>query len=209
MSVYVKTKNNMRTNSAPPSSLALTLVIAHLLNHLIHHDFFCVFVGNTVCREHAQQLTRAFAAKNNTDDGNHASNRNCPTLWGVVKETGVDDGGLTEFYQDYFAHQDLYLDETMATYQALGLRKIKITTWNPFKWIRAYLALRKRLKQARNLKGNMKGEGLVQGGIILLDAEGHVRYARVEETGTPLDIEELQVVVDALFREATTANTDN
>ena len=121
----------------------------------------------------------------------------------------MDDGGLTEFYQDYFAHQDLYLDDTMATYQALGLRKIQITTWNPFKWIRAYRTLRKRLKQANNLKGNMKGEGLVQGGLILLDAEGRVRYARVEETGMPLDMEELQGVVDALFREATTANTDN
>ena len=76
--------------------------------------------------------------------------------------------------------------------------------------------MNKRLKD-KNLEGNLTGEGMVsfylfnpmmqllessnfvpflnvsqiQGGIIIFDKEGKVRYAYEEEIGTPLDINDL------------------
>ena len=49
-------------------------------------------------------------------------------------------------------------------------------TWNPIKLFRSFRKLSKRLKQ-KNISGNMKGDGIVQGGIIIFDKNGKARYA--------------------------------
>jgi hypothetical protein len=69
-------------------------------------------------------------------------------------------------------------------YNALGLRKlsVKFTLWNPFTIFRGIRGMFKRIKN-KNISGNMKGEGLVQGGIIIFDKDGKARYAYREETG--------------------------
>ena len=59
---------------------------------------------------------------------------------------------------------------------------MKFTSWNPFKIFRGFREMLKRIKK-KNISGNMKGEGLVQGGIIIFDANGKARYAYREETG--------------------------
>jgi hypothetical protein len=38
----------------------------------------------------------------------------------------------------------------------------------------------------------------IQGGIVVFDKEGQVRYAYEEETGTPLDIENIFAALKAL-----------
>ena len=59
---------------------------------------------------------------------------------------------------------------------------MKFTSWTPFKIFRGFRDMLKRIKK-KNISGNMKGEGLVQGGIIIFDANGKARYAYREETG--------------------------
>lgn len=44
----------------------------------------------------------------------------------------------------------------------------------------------------------MVGEGLVQGGIVLFDTNGKVRYAYEEEIGTELNMEEIVESLKAL-----------
>jgi hypothetical protein len=126
-------------------------------------------------------------------------------LWGIVKETGVDDEGLYEFQKTYYPYP-LYKDVEWAIYKAMGNRKIALTTWNPWKLWKGYKALSQRLKEQK-IDGNLKGEGMIQGGILLFDAQGILRYAYEEEIGTPLDIKDIRAAYDALVQETASSST--
>eukprot|EP00569_Conticribra_weissflogii_P005635 CAMPEP_0171329194 /NCGR_PEP_ID=MMETSP0878-20121228/1110_1 /TAXON_ID=67004 /ORGANISM="Thalassiosira weissflogii, Strain CCMP1336" /LENGTH=148 /DNA_ID=CAMNT_0011829135 /DNA_START=378 /DNA_END=825 /DNA_ORIENTATION=+ len=114
-------------------------------------------------------------------------------IFGVVKEIGVDDAGLAEFQKQYFPYP-LYHDEEKTFYTALGSRKLKLSTWNPFKLFRSFRNLSKRLSE-KNISGNYKGEGLLQGGIIIFDKNGKARFAYREETGAEVPVEDIIAVV--------------
>ncbi|KAK1742550.1 hypothetical protein QTG54_007115 [Skeletonema marinoi] len=120
-------------------------------------------------------------------------------LFGVVKEVGVDDPGLYDFYNDYFTYP-LYKDESQTFYTALGTRKLAISTWNPIKMFRGMRNMSKRLSK-KNISGNYKGEGIVQGGIIIFDAAGKARFAYREKTGSEVPVEDIIAVVKELRKE--------
>lgn len=121
------------------------------------------------------------------------------SLWGIVKETNVDDAGLAEFYHDYFTFP-LFRDTSLAVYQAMGNRKLKLNTWNPWRLWKGYRTMTKRLKR-KNLSGNLKGEGLIQGGVLVFDKQGELRYAYEEETGSELNMDDVQEAIDAVRKE--------
>lgn len=82
------------------------------------------------------------------------------TLFGTVKEIGVDDTGLMEFYNEHFTYP-LFKDDGLVFYNDFfGKRKIKLTTYNPMKLYRGYKDMNKRLKE-KKLEGNLTGEGMV------------------------------------------------
>lgn len=112
-----------------------------------------------------------------------------------MKEVGVDDEGLAEFESNFFPYP-LYRDESQIFYDALGLRKmsLKPKSWNPLKIIRGFREMSKRLSK-KNISGNLKGEGLVQGGIIIFDKNGKARYAYREETGFEVPINDIIAAV--------------
>mmetsp|Transcript_10046 Transcript_10046/g.23486 ORF Transcript_10046/g.23486 Transcript_10046/m.23486 type:complete len:134 (-) Transcript_10046:247-648(-) len=120
-------------------------------------------------------------------------------LIGLIKETGVDDAGLIEFYNDYFRYP-LYRDEETAFYKALGSRKLGLTSWNPIKIFRGLREVGRRLKE-KGISGNFKGEGLVQGGVVIFDSAGNPRYAYREKTGEELPVEDIAAAVKALKSE--------
>ena len=117
-----------------------------------------------------------------------------------MKEVGVDDLGLQDFYNDYFKYP-LYKDDSLSFYTALGSRKLGLSTWNPIKIFRGMRAVGKRLSE-KNISGNYKGEGLVQGGVIIFDATGKARFAYREETGSEIPIEDIIAVVKELRAES-------
>jgi AhpC/TSA antioxidant enzyme len=93
-------------------------------------------------------------------------------IFGIVKETGVDDDGLIDFYRNYFSYP-LYRDTSYSFYQALGdYRKVGfesiivplgIYSWFCDTWFRIT-----RQKKNTKIKGlSNRGEGLVFGGIII------------------------------------------
>jgi hypothetical protein len=134
-----------------------------------------------LCREHGQQLT-ALAA--------HVP------LWGVVKETGVDDEGLLEFYNKYFPFP-LFLDENLSIYQGMGNRKIGLRTWNPIRLWRGFRSMGSRLKE-KKIEGNLVGEGMIQGGILIFDKEGKIQYAYEEAIGDELDMDDIRAALKAV-----------
>lgn len=85
-------------------------------------------------------------------------------------------------------------------YQALGSRKLTVSTWNPFKIFRRIRNIYKRLG-SKNISGNLKGEGLVQGGIVIFDKLG-ARYAYREETGMEVPTDDIIAVVRHIRSEA-------
>lgn len=97
----------------------------------------------------------------------------------------------------------MYKDESQAFYTALGTRKLSISTWNPIKMFRGMRNISKRLSK-KNISGNYKGEGLVQGGVIIFDATGKARFAYREETGSEVPVEDIIAVVRELRAESKT-----
>ncbi len=121
-------------------------------------------------------------------------------LWGVVKETGVDDEGLSKFYNEYFTFP-LFKDEGLVLYNDFfGKRKIGLTTYNPFKLYRGYKEMTNRVN-GKGLDGNMTGEGMIQGGLIIFDKEGCARYAYEEIIGDELVIDDIVAALEDVAKD--------
>ncbi|GKY92237.1 hypothetical protein MPSEU_000194900 [Mayamaea pseudoterrestris] len=131
--------------------------------------------GCTLCRQHALQLKESAGSLKDF------------ALWAIVKETGVDDEGLIEFHDKYFDYPT-FKDEERAVYTAFGSRKIGLTTWNPFRLYQGYKDLKKKLKE-KNIDGNFKGEGFIQGGLLLFDRDGNLQYSYDEQVGTDFEMD--------------------
>ena len=151
-----------------------------------------------MCREHGLQLTGLAADEKWSD----------VAFWGVVKETGVDDVGLLEFYEKYFKFP-LYKDDELQIYKAQGNRKIKLRTFNPFSLWKGYKDMGRRIA-AKNIEGNMVGEGLIQGGILVFNKAGEIKYALEENVGRELELDDIRTAVNAVRegREVTPAKTE-
>jgi hypothetical protein len=121
-------------------------------------------------------------------------------VFGVIKETGVDDEGLVDFQKKFFQYP-LYCDKSYAFYHALGDRKVGINLiWNPLSIFSIVCETFQRI-QNKKIDGNMKGEGLVQGGIIFFGKDGKPKYVYEEATGSDLPVADIASVLDAMRRE--------
>lgn len=156
-----------------------------------------------MCREEGQSLSQLTASASEGNDSSSASKNSNRLdgfeLFGIVKETAVDDEGLLEFYNDNYKFP-LYKDDTLQFYNALGNRKLGLETWNPFKLWRGMKEIGKRL-ESKNIQGNYKGEGLTQGGVILFDKHGQVRATYLEKTAHELPIDDILAAAQALREE--------
>ena len=129
-------------------------------------------------------------------------------MFGIVKEVAVDDAGLLDFHDTYFPYP-LYMDPSQQFYQALGGRKITtLRTWNPLRLYRGFQDMKARIANKKGLEGNMIGEGLVQGGVIVLDKHGDVRAVYQEMTGRELPVNDILEALSVLQAEATNLEDD-
>ena len=83
-------------------------------------------------------------------------------LFGVIKEIGVDDTGLIEFYTNHYTFPLLKDDGLVFYNDFFGKRKVKLTTLNPVRLYKGYKDMNRRLKE-KKLEGNLAGEGMVSG----------------------------------------------
>lgn len=132
-----------------------------------------------------------------------------PPVIGVCKEQELpdkpDDLGIGVFDQQYFSCGTLYLDEERTLYSLLGERKIGLPmgkVLNPFKWgeLKAELKTMQARMESKGVDGNMKGDGLVQGGVLVVgpSPECEVLYTYLEETGSVLPVDEIEAAVKTL-----------
>jgi hypothetical protein len=134
--------------------------------------------GCGACRGHGRQLTELARLEN-------------VSLVGAIKETGVNDPALLEFYNEYFKFP-IYKDEKWNVYTAMGGRKISIRT---------FLANGNRMRKLFN-KNQIKnaafgGDAWTQGGVLIFDKEGDLRYCHYENYGEDFNLEELRAAVKA------------
>ena len=61
-------------------------------------------------------------------------------------------------------------------------------------------SISKRMKQ-KGISGNLTGEGIKQGGVVLFDKNGQPRYAYREKTGTEIPLEDILAAVHAVKEE--------
>lgn len=115
---------------------------------------------------------------------------------GIIKEVEkqtdeaieADVLGVKEFQEKYFRYPT-YQDPDLAFYTAMGKRKIhSLFSWNPFTWFSTLSRLGKREK---GIDGNLNGEGVVLGGILVVSREKGLVYQYDEITGEPLPLEEI------------------
>ncbi|GKZ00993.1 hypothetical protein MPSEU_001050800 [Mayamaea pseudoterrestris] len=115
-------------------------------------------------------------------------------------ETGVDDDGLLEFNEKYFTFP-IYRDQTWTFYEALGNRKIGLSLlWNPFSVFSIMCETYQRIRE-KKIDGNMKGDGIIQGGIIFFGRDGQPKAAYQEETGVDLRIRDIIATLNAIRKE--------
>lgn len=119
-------------------------------------------------------------------------------IFGVVKETNVDDEGLVDFGSRYFPFP-LYCDQSYSLYQFLGSHKAFEI---PSLWtlLTTFLDAWKRIS-SKGISWNLKGEGLIKGGLIIFDRKGIPKYAYKETMGEDLPVQEIVLAVQAMRRE--------
>lgn len=80
----------------------------------------------------------------------------------------------------------------MSFHNSLGRRKISsgFDTWNPFSLIARFWAVIGRIK-AGGIDGNLKGEGNVLGGVIVIQPSKGIIYSFQEKVGAPFPYDEI------------------
>jgi len=113
-------------------------------------------------------------------------------MFGVVKETGVDDEGLFLFYNKYFKFP-LYKDPELDFYKLVGNRSMGSLAkliWNG-------RALSNRWKK-NDVESNLIGEGLKQGGVVIFGKDGKQKYIYQEVTGNDIPVDDILAAVTAV-----------
>mmetsp|Transcript_35895 Transcript_35895/g.78611 ORF Transcript_35895/g.78611 Transcript_35895/m.78611 type:complete len:148 (+) Transcript_35895:402-845(+) len=127
-------------------------------------------------------------------------------LYGVVKEVAPTSQaktdaklGVAEFEEKYFGGNQLYLDEKKVFYDSLGGKWLSLPSWNPFSLWEGYKKLNKRIKST-GIEGNLVGEGLVKGGVLVFGAgDKGILHQHEESTGQD-PAKWIPAIKDALLR---------
>jgi hypothetical protein len=127
-------------------------------------------------------------------------------LLATVKETGVDDKALLDFYEKYFARHAIYKDEKWKLYHAMGGRKISVG--------KLVTGLMKSFRRHREKKVEASpnitaGDGWMQGGVLIFDRRGNLRHLIEEDYGEPLDTQAIKDVIEEIKRNQTIRDTDD
>ena len=105
----------------------------------------------------------------------------------VIKEVAPVAGaatdaelGVEQFEVKYLgSNNPIYMDINKEFYKALGSKSLlsqPLHTWNPFRLYSDFRSMSQRLSEAK-AEGNLKGEGITQGGIFIVSKEKGVNHS--------------------------------
>jgi hypothetical protein len=118
-----------------------------------------------------------------------------------------DDEGLIEFHKTHYPHT-LYKDVDLEYYRAFGDKSIlSDVSWNPLSWYGGRKRLKARMGN-KELEGNLVGEGLKKGGVIIFGKDGEPKYMYLEITGSELELDDIKAALAAVKEEAGAAAID-
>lgn len=95
----------------------------------------------------------------------------------------------------------LITDANLLFFKQLGNRKIYNQpwgTWNPITMINNYFQMTDRIKK-KQIKGNLIGEGTIQGGVIIVQPVKGVQYIYHEETGSEVPSESICAAINKIL----------
>lgn len=113
---------------------------------------------------------------------------------GTVKETGLDDDGLTEFHQSYFDRHTIYNDEKWQLYNAMGGKNVG--AWNLFKATFSGMP-RWYKKGISNSAKKDRTDPWMLGGVLVFDKKGNLVYAMEETIGEEFSMARLERAIGA------------
>jgi len=109
--------------------------------------------------------------------------------------------GLEEFASRYFCGP-MYLSEEREIYAALGSKPIFTlgglgkALLNPFKFRSQLNEMSERLSQ-KGVEGNMQGDGLTKGGVLVIAPDSGIRHVFYEDPGNGMPQAELNAIIAA------------
>ncbi|CAB9511934.1 family with sequence similarity 213, member [Seminavis robusta] len=137
---------------------------------------FCIRrEGCGSCRDHGNQLKELY------EQFPHLN------LFGVIKNAPIkNDAALSEFYSKHFPFP-IYRDDQWDTFKFLGNRNLSI-----WKTLKCGKKLTKRYSDCKIKNALIGGDHFTQGGILLFDKNGMLRYVYYERYGDRLDVDALK-----------------
>lgn len=137
----------------------------------------------------------------------NGTNAGPANLYGIIKEVAPVKGaetdaklGVGEFQFKYFQNNPIYIDPEKKFYEFMGKKSLLSQpwfSWNPFSLYTVFQRMNQRLS-SKGLEGNLAGEGLLQGGLLIIDPKKGVVYRHNESTGTPMPYDEIVEIVESL-----------
>jgi len=108
---------------------------------------------------------------------------------------------VTEFADNYFCGP-LYLDKELELYKLLGDRKISLCSLmaNPIRTKRNWTTMSARAASKGVRDYNLNGEGLIKGGVVVVNSAGKVVYVYQEETFHQLPVADISAAIDSLLK---------
>lgn len=144
--------------------------------------------GCASCREHGEQLSHLAALQ-----PHKGSRHGAIALIGVIKER-VHDEGILEFHEHYYKYP-LYLDEKWKIFHAMGCRKLTVPEMIPT-FLKSFGRYKK--KRITNKAVGNVGDHFTQGGLLIFDKKGELRYACDEVFGAELNLDAIQSAIDSV-----------
>lgn len=154
-----------------------------------------------MCREEALDVTSLLNEKDS-----FSNLKLLATIKEIAPTKQCDDDaclGVSDFAKKYFPSGEVYLNEENIFWKVLGSRRItsqRPASYNPIKIYKGIKEIGRR-QSVKGVEGNLKGEGIVQGGIIIFGPSGNVEYVYQEKTGYEIPRDDIISVLDRIVGE--------